>query len=84
MPADDDVEQMLAFERAWLNRDHSTGAYAREVRERFGVSVTAWSLRLVHLLDDPRAVATDPVTVRVLRERRRRASKQRSVRMTEA
>lgn len=74
------TEQLLAFERAWLNRDRSTGAYAAAVRERFGVSVTAWSLRLVHLLDDPRAVEADPVTVRVLRERRRRASKQRSVR----
>lgn len=74
------AEDVLALERAWLNRDRTTGAYAAAVREAFGVSVTAYTLRLVHLLDDPAAVALDPVTVRVLTERMRRGSKQRSVR----
>ena len=80
MPADD-LEAILAFERQWLNRDRTRGGYDRAVRERFGVSATTHTLRLHALLDDPRAVAADPVTVRVLRERRRRASKQRSVRL---
>ena len=63
---------VLAFERrAWP----SPGAKERAVRERFGISPTRYYQLLNALLDDPRALAHDPVTVnrlRRLREQRRR------------
>src|SRR5690606_5403079 len=51
------------------------GAKERAVRERFGISPTRYYHLLNTLLDDPRALAHDPVTVnrlRRLREQRRR------------
>lgn len=75
------VDDVLAFERAWLNRDRTTGAYAAAVRERFDMSLTAYTLVLLQVLDSPEAAALDPVTVRVLTGRRRRGSKQRRERL---
>lgn len=63
---------VLAFERrSWPG----PGAKERAVRERFGISPTRYYQLLNALLDDPRALAHDPVTVnrlRRLREQRRR------------
>ncbi|MGW8764184.1 DUF3263 domain-containing protein [Streptomyces sp. NPDC055815] len=88
-PADDDVaaadssigdagglgereQALLAVERrSWPG----PGAKERAVRERLGLSPTRYYQLLNALLDDPRALAHDPVTVNRLR--RVREEKQR-------
>jgi hypothetical protein len=58
---------VLAFERrSWPG----AGAKERAVRERLGISPTRYYQLLNALLDDPRALAHDPVTVNRLRRRR--------------
>lgn len=52
------------------------GAKERAIRERLGISPTRYYQLLNALLDDPRALAHDPVTVNRLR-RRRDARRQR-------
>ncbi|WP_069817372.1 DUF3263 domain-containing protein [Streptomyces sp. TP-A0874] len=63
---------VLALERVpWPG----PGAKERAVRERLGISPTRYYQLLNALLDDPRALAHDPVTVgrlRRLRDSRRR------------
>ncbi|MFF9016418.1 DUF3263 domain-containing protein [Streptomyces sp. NPDC014870] len=55
---------VLAFERrSWPG----PGAKERAVRERLGLSATRYYQLLNALLDDPRALAHDPVTVNRLR-----------------
>lgn len=57
---------ILAFERAcptWLYQGEREVA----IRERFGLSATAYHQRLVALLRDPEAEAAEPATVRRLR-----------------
>jgi uncharacterized protein DUF3263 len=46
------------------------GPRERAVRERLGISPTAYFQRLNALLDDPRALRHDPVTVNRLRAAR--------------
>ncbi|WP_329178137.1 MULTISPECIES: DUF3263 domain-containing protein [unclassified Streptomyces] len=52
--------------RAWAG----TGARDRAVRERLGMSPTAYLQLLNALLDDPRALAHAPVTINRLRASR--------------
>ncbi|MFG3308561.1 DUF3263 domain-containing protein [Streptomyces wuyuanensis] len=67
----DDVDDLsvrdravLAFERAsWAG----PGAKERAIREELGISPTRYHQLLNALLDDPRALAHDPVTVNRLR-----------------
>ncbi|MFG2756825.1 DUF3263 domain-containing protein [Streptomyces wuyuanensis] len=67
----DDVDDLsvrdravLAFERAsWAG----PGAKERAIREELGISPTRYHQLLNALLDDPRALAQDPVTVNRLR-----------------
>ncbi|RKN41762.1 DUF3263 domain-containing protein [Streptomyces hoynatensis] len=62
---------VLAVERRSWPR---AGAKERTIRERLGISPTRYYQLLNALLDDPRALAHDPVTVnrlRRLREERR-------------
>ncbi|MFW6695288.1 DUF3263 domain-containing protein [Streptomyces sp. MAR4 CNX-425] len=55
---------VLALEtRAWP----APGAKERAIRERLGLSPTRYYQLLNALLDDPRALAHDPVTVHRLR-----------------
>ncbi|RNL71705.1 DUF3263 domain-containing protein [Streptomyces sp. I6] len=55
---------VLAFERAsWAG----PGAKERAIREDLGISPTRYYQLLNALLDDPRALAHDPVTVNRLR-----------------
>ncbi|MDI3388208.1 DUF3263 domain-containing protein [Streptomyces sp. B-S-A8] len=55
---------VLALERqGWASR----GAKEREIRERLGISPTRYYQILNALLDDPRALAHDPVTINRLR-----------------
>ncbi|RSS45592.1 DUF3263 domain-containing protein [Streptomyces sp. WAC08241] len=66
-------QALLAVERrSWPG----PGAKERAVRERLGLSPTRYYQLLNALLDDPRALAHDPVTVnrlrRVREERQRR------------
>jgi hypothetical protein len=58
---------VLAFERrSWPG----AGAKERAIRDRLGISPTRYYQLLNALLDDPRALAHDPVTVNRLRRRR--------------
>ncbi|AWK09822.1 DUF3263 domain-containing protein [Streptomyces spongiicola] len=60
---------VLAFERApWAG----PGAKERAIREDLGISPTRYYQLLNALLDDPRALAHDPVTVNRLRRVRER------------
>lgn len=57
-------EAVLAVERrSWPG----PGAKERAIRERLGISPTRYYQLLNALLDDPRALAHDPVTVNRLR-----------------
>lgn len=67
---------LLAFEGEWLNRPHD-GRYEEDVRVRFGTSVTRHLQRVNQIIDTAGAISTDPVTCRVLRERRQARMKQR-------
>lgn len=67
---------LLAFEAEWLNRPHD-GSYERDVRERFGTSVTRHLQRVNQIIDSQGAMEADPVTCRVLRERRAAKMRQR-------
>ncbi|TDC23711.1 DUF3263 domain-containing protein [Streptomyces sp. 8K308] len=60
---------ILAVERASWPR---AGAKERVIRERLGLSPTRYYQLLNALLDDPAALAHDPVTVNRLRARRAR------------
>jgi hypothetical protein len=51
---------------------------ARAIRERFGLSVTRYHQLLNRIIDDPEALAYDPMTVRRLR-RVREARRRRRV-----
>lgn len=71
------IEDVLAFERDWIGADRTTGHYERAMRDRFGLSATAYAIRLSRLVDDPEAMALDPVTCRLVRARRAQGTKQR-------
>ena len=57
----------LDMERSWWKHD---GAKATAIRERFGKSPTTYYARLNRLLDEPAALAYDPMLVRRLRRLR--------------
>lgn len=67
---------LLAFEAAWLNRPHG-GRYEEDVRIRFGTSVTRHLQRVNQIIDSQGAMEADPVTCRILRERRDAKMRQR-------
>jgi hypothetical protein len=70
--------EVLAFERQWWGH---AGAKEEAIRRRFGVGPTAYYQVLSRLLDDPAAIAHDPMLVKRLQRqrasRRRRRSQQR-------
>ena len=59
--------EMLAFERQWWRH---AGAKETAIRERFGLSPTRYYQALNALVDQPAALAADPVLVRRLRRMR--------------
>ncbi len=65
--------QVLAFERQWWRRP---GAKEQAIRDLFGFSSTRYYQVLNGLLDNPNALAYDPVLVKRLR--RLRASRTRT------
>jgi hypothetical protein len=69
---DERARQMLAFERQWWKH---AGAKEQAIRDTFGLSATRYYQVLNALLEDPAALAHDPVLVRRLR--RLRASRTR-------
>lgn len=69
----DRERQVLAFERQWWRY---AGAKEQAIRDMFGVSSTRYYQLLNALLDNPAALAYDPVLVQRLR--RLRATRTRS------
>ncbi len=66
-------KDILAFERSWWAQ---AGAKENGIRERFDLSSTRYYQLLNELLDDPEALAHDPLLIkrlRRLREQRRLA-----------
>lgn len=61
------LHDLLDFERDW--RVHQ-GDKEAAVRERFGISAARYYQLLARVIDDPDAMAHDPLTVRRLRRRR--------------
>jgi len=66
-------QQVLAFERQWWKY---AGAKEQAIRELFDMSATRYYQVLNALIDDPAALAFDPMLVKRLR--RMRASRQRA------
>jgi hypothetical protein len=60
-------KQILAFERRWWRR---AGAKEQAIRDAFGLSSTRYYQLLNRLLDEPAALAEDPVLVARLRRLR--------------
>lgn len=72
-------EQLLELEKAWLSR-RDTGGKTQVARERWGLGITRYYQLLNAALDDVAFMQLDPVTVRILRERRTRGRRSRSAR----
>jgi hypothetical protein len=70
---DERARDILDFERAWWKHP---GPKERAIRERFGVSAARYHQLLNRIVDQPAALAHDPMLVRRLRrlrdERRRK------------
>ncbi len=66
-------QQILGFERQWWKY---AGAKEQAIRELFDMSATRYYQVLNALIDDPAALAFDPMLVKRLR--RMRASRQRA------
>jgi hypothetical protein len=64
---DERQRQILAFERQWWKH---AGSKEQGIRDLFGVSSTRYYQMLNALLDDPAALAYDPVLVKRLRRLR--------------
>ncbi|NGM14677.1 DUF3263 domain-containing protein [Verrucosispora sp. WMMA2044] len=72
---DEREREMLAFERQWWRH---AGAKEQAIRDRFGLSATRYYQLLNALLDNPAALAADPVLVgRLVRLRASRARNRR-------
>lgn len=61
------AKDILAFERTWWSQ---SGAKESGIRERFDLSSTRYYQLLNELLDDPEALAHDPLLVKRLRRLR--------------
>lgn len=70
---DERGKRILAFEKQWWRQ---AGAKEQAIRDTFGLSATRYYQLLNALLDDPLALAHDPMVVQRLR--RLRASRSRS------
>jgi hypothetical protein len=72
-PLGERERSVLAFERHWWRH---AGAKEEAIRRQFGLGPTAYYQLLTRLLDDPAALAYDPMLVKRLQ--RQRASRRRS------
>jgi hypothetical protein len=68
---------VLAFERQWWRH---AGAKEEAIRSQFGVGPTAYYQLLSRLIDDPAALAYDPMLVKRLQRQRASRRRQRSSR----
>jgi hypothetical protein len=68
---------VLAFERQWWRH---AGAKEEAIRRQFGIGPTAYYQLLSRLLDDPAALAFDPMLVRRLQRQRASRRRQRASR----
>ena len=68
---------MLAFERQWWRH---AGAKEEAIRRTFGVGPTAYYQQLSRLLDDPAALAHEPMLVKRLQRQRAARRRQRASR----
>ena len=76
-PLDDRDAAVLAFERQWWKH---AGAKEEAIRRQFGVSPTAYYQLLSRLIDDPMALAADPMLVKRLQRQRAARRRQRAAR----
>lgn len=70
---------LLDFEREWLNRRQHDGHKATAMRDRFGLSATRYYQLLNAVIDSREAVEHDPVTTRIVLQRRDTRSRGRRV-----
>ncbi|GIG24026.1 DUF3263 domain-containing protein [Cellulomonas denverensis] len=70
-------EQVLAFERQWWKY---AGAKEQAIRELFDMSATRYYQVLNALIDNPAALAHDPMLVKRLRRMRSTRQRQRTAR----
>jgi hypothetical protein len=68
---------VLAFERQWWKY---AGAKEEAIRRQFGVSPTGYYQLLSRLIDDPAALAVDPMLVKRLQRQRAARRRQRAAR----
>jgi Protein of unknown function (DUF3263) len=68
---------MLAFERRWWRH---AGAKEEAIRRTFGIGPTAYYQLLGRLIDDPAALAHDPMLVKRLQRQRAARRRQRASR----
>lgn len=73
-PLTDREAEILAFERQWWRY---AGAKEQAIRETFDLSSTSYYAALNRLVDDPRALAHDPMLVGRLRRLRATRLRQR-------
>ena len=66
---------VLAFERQWWRH---AGAKEEAIRREFGIGPTAYYQLLSRLIDDPAAIAYDPMLVKRLQRQRASRRRQRS------
>lgn len=66
---------ILAFEKVWWAADASKNS---EIRERFNLTTSAYHQILNGLLDDPAALAAEPLLVKRLRRLRDQRQRARS------
>jgi hypothetical protein len=68
---------ILTFERQWWK---FAGAKEEAIRREFGISPTVYYQQLSALIDDPAALAADPLLVRRLQRQRAARRQQRAAR----
>jgi Protein of unknown function (DUF3263) len=76
-PLEEREQGILAFERQWWRH---AGAKEEAIRRRFGIGPTAYYQLLSRLIDDPAALAHDPMLVKRLQRQRAARRRQRASR----
>jgi hypothetical protein len=74
LPLDPRAVAMLELERGWWTVSSSK---AEAIRERLGISPATYYRLLAHLVDDPVALAHDPLVVKRLRRQREQRRRRR-------
>jgi hypothetical protein len=80
-PAPERMSAVLAFERQWWKY---AGAKEEAIRRQFGISPTAYYQLLSRLIDEPAALAADPMLVKRLQRQRAVRRRQRAARVPAA